>query len=109
MRDEMEGEMNDPCETCQAKAGPCRGPQYEQYAAYDCVGKIPENMEHREFACGPYARYQGYAEGQAERDVLRRALAAICRLAVKSVEYGDWPELQDAVEDGLKAISEAKR
>jgi hypothetical protein len=46
-----------PCEGCEDKVEPCRGPGYEQYESYDCVGKVPEEMTSCQYACGPYAAY----------------------------------------------------
>ena len=51
-----------PCEGCEDKVEPCRGPGYEQYESYDCVGKVPEEMTSCQYACGPYAAYAAKRE-----------------------------------------------
>ncbi len=85
--------MDNPCEKCKEHPATC-GPGIGENQAY--------SLTH---ACGPYARYLGYTEGQVERDMLRRGqeiLAAslntavaerdmLRKAAVKVVEnWADW-------------------
>ncbi len=62
--------MENPCEKCDRKET-CRRPGLEgtDYTLVEC-GTV----------CEDYARYLGYAEGQAERDMLRKALEKLAKL-----------------------------
>jgi len=55
-----------------------------------------------------YAKGLAEAESKVAREIaqLRILLATLCNLAPKAVEYGDWPELQQAIEDAWEYLEE---
>ncbi len=44
-----------------------------------------------------------------DRARLMLILERVCKIVPKSVEYGDWPELQQAVEAAEMVLSEVKK
>lgn len=65
---------------------------------------IIDRLESHNQFCMPSDTRQVLKDAAEKMRKLKRALEALVDIAPESVEYGDWPELQEAVNNAREAL-----